>query len=368
MWRREGRRWLKIAVLAAIIPTIAVVLFFIWASSGTLPSRELSVIRNYPGLEAPSGRKTHFTVMTYNIGYLSGGTNNLPVRRPGREFFQSNLEGVLAVLRKTEPDIIAFQEIDFFSRRSHYIDQLDVLARRGHYPHTVSAVNWDKRFVPFPYWPPGVQFGRMLSGQAVASRCPVGEARRLVLAKPANNPFFYNAFYLDRLVQVVTVSIGDRSLFLLNVHLEAFDIPAKEDQARELLRIYRDLRRRFPVIILGDLNSVPPDASRKFGFKDEPGMDFRADRTMAILLSERTLAASFMDHGTARPECEIFTFPADDPSRKLDYVLYDREKIEMIEARTIRIESSDHLPLLVRFRFKTLPVPRASHPDRAERG
>ena len=50
------------------------------------------------------------------------------------------------------------------------------------------AVNWDKRYVPFPYWPPVVHFGEMLSGQGVLSKFPILMNKKIVLQKPEENP------------------------------------------------------------------------------------------------------------------------------------------------------------------------------------
>jgi endonuclease/exonuclease/phosphatase family metal-dependent hydrolase len=189
-----------------------------------------------------------------------------------------------------------------------------------------------------------VHFGKMLSGQAVLSRWPILSAKRVVLEKPDSKPFYYNALYLDRLVQVVKVKIRDRDIIILNVHLEAFDRETREKQAVKLLEIYRSLKNDYPVLVIGDFNSIPPDARQKNNFSDEPGVDFANDNTVGLFLVEKSLSVA---------EPVTFTFPSDSPTRKLDHIFYNHDKITLIKSWVSKgIDSSDHLPLLIEFSLK----------------
>lgn len=144
-----------------------------------------------------------FRIMSYNIGYMSGMTNNEPVR-PERTLYESNLASGLRFLDAIDADIIAFQEIDYGSQRSYEIDQEKEIADKLHYPYVARAVNWDKKYVPFPYWPISVHFGKVLSGQSVLSKFPILQQSVDTLSKVASAPFYYNAYYLERLAQVCT--------------------------------------------------------------------------------------------------------------------------------------------------------------------
>lgn len=77
--------------------------------------------------------------------------------------------------------------------------------------------------MPFPYWPPSNHFGTMLSGQAILSHYPISEGRTHKLTPHLNAPFYYSAFYLDRLLQVIEVSYHDQFVRIMNVHMKAFD-------------------------------------------------------------------------------------------------------------------------------------------------
>jgi len=336
---------LTVVTILLLVAILAFVVFYFWATSGTLPEEKLSEIITYSNSPAKTpedkGDKEIFTVMTYNIGYLSGMLNNRPVRAD-KTFFEKNMAAFLHVLNDVQPDFIGFQEIDFHSHRSYYIDQLRTIAENAGYPYAAKAINWDKRYVPFPYWPPSVHFGRMLSGQAVLSRYPILSAKRVVLQKAATKPFYYNAFYLDRLVQVVKIKTGSKELIILNVHLEAFSKNTREKQVNVVLDIYRSYKNNYPVLVIGDFNCVPPTAPKKNNFSDEPETDFTGDQTIRFFLDEPGLEIS---------SPERFTFPADKPNRKLDYIFYSRDKIDLIEAFIPESAGSDHLPLVIRFSF-----------------
>jgi endonuclease/exonuclease/phosphatase family metal-dependent hydrolase len=334
---------LTILAILLFVLILAFVIFYFWASSGTQPRDKLSKLITYADTPEPPQTQEIFTVMTYNMGYLSGMTNNQPVQRPGKAFFDKNMETFLQLLEATQPDIIGIQEIDFHSQRSHYVNQLGTIAKKAGYPYAAKAINWDKRYLPFPYWPPSVHFGRVLSGQAVLSRWPILSTERIVLSKPKSKPFFYNAFYLGRLIQVAKIKIDSRKLIILNVHLDDMDRETREEQAKRLLNIYRSYKDDYPVLLLGDFNSVPPDAPQKKDFQDEPEMDFRNDRTIVLFLEEPGLKAA---------DITGFTFPTANPTRKLDYIFYTHDKIELIKVFIPNIASSDHLPTAMQFSLK----------------
>ena len=341
-------------IFLVVIPVIILfilILFYFWASSGSVPAGGLSEIKVYSGSASPRPHiKNRFQVMTYNIGYFSGKLNLRP-DKADIAFFQNNAGRFDRLLRRIKPDIIGIQEIDYGSYRSYFINQLEHIAMHNGFPNAAMSVNWDKKYVPFPYWPPSVHFRRVLSGQAVLSRYPLGFNRRIVLPAIRHKPFYYRAFYLDRLVQMVEISIRKQRLLVMNVHLEAYESETREKQAEMVLSLYRSVKDLYPVLLIGDFNCVPPRAVKKHGFEDEPEMDFRESDIISRFLEEESLAEAFLTSGQKFSESDTFTFPAHAPSRKLDYIFYDRRKIRCLKTEVLKIDSSDHLPLLMEFEF-----------------
>lgn len=352
------KRLLVIAGSLLGLLLLTATLFFFWASSGRVPEEDLAQIKEYPG-ESASAEQDTFTVMTYNLGYLSGMTNNEPVVRPD-SLFENNMDRALTLLRDVDPDFLALQEVDFGGARSAYVHQLDTIATRLGYLEAAQAVNWDVRYLPFPYGRPAVHFGRMLSGQALLSRFPIRQQVRKELPRPSQM-FVRDAFYLRHLAQVAVVDIGGWPLVIMNLHLEAFDEDAREQQARRVNTLYKRLaRQNFPLLVLGDFNSVMPAAKSVLPLEQQRA--FADDNTMNILLDRTNLRPLFSESAYVTGR-SINTFPSDDPSRKLDYILHQPNLILPIDRETRCGPSpppSDHCAVVMKF---LLPRPKDELPD-----
>ncbi len=293
-------------ILRAVGLLVALVLllvagFWFWASSGTLSESEMVQTKTYPG--EPAQAVDTLSVMTYNIGYLSGMTNNKPVPS-NPALYAANLNKAVALIQSADPDIIGFQEIDFGAERSIGVQQLDTLAQRLDYPAAAQAVNWDVRYLPFPYGAPSVHYGQTVSGQAILSRFPIADHRRLVLGE-TSRPYLSRVFYLDRLAQVADLVIGQDTLSVVNVHLEAFEKPVRLTQAEEVRDLLAELvATGHPVMLIGDFNAVP-DATD----------DATLDRVTQDLPFERAVPSSSDADALA-------TYPGDAPTRLIDHIFY----------------------------------------------
>ncbi|WP_457654146.1 endonuclease/exonuclease/phosphatase family protein [Rhodocaloribacter sp.] len=339
--KRSRRR----LALAFALPALLFAGFFLWARSSTLPPSAYATVTVYD--EAPAAAPETLTVMTYNLGYLSGMTNNRPVARTER-LFADNLAAAERLLASVRPDVAAFQEIDFGAARSFDVDQLDALARSGGFHAAARAVNWDKRYVPFPSLRPSMHFGRIRSGQAVLSRLPILAHERLVLERPPT-PFYYDAFYLDRLAQVVRLDAGE-PIVVINVHLEAFDAATRNRQAERILALYRQYKDAYPVLLLGDFNSVLPED--RVRLPEELRTELEDDHAVEILRAEDGLREAF--DGLAAPERTpgaVGTFPSDTPRLKIDHIFFDADRIRPVEAYVVAgpDQPSDHRAVVMRF-------------------
>ena len=133
---------------------------------------------------------------------------------------------------------------------------------------------------------------------------------------------------------------------LINVHTEAFDRKNCDAHAERLAGLVRANPAR--TILLGDFNTVPPEARLQHGFPDEPETDMREDRAIALLRAVPGLREVISAEGYATDEPAWFTFPAWEPNRRLDY-LFHGEGLALRQARVQRGTASDHLPILARF-------------------
>ncbi|MEO0539687.1 MAG: endonuclease/exonuclease/phosphatase family protein [Cyanobacteria bacterium P01_A01_bin.105] len=329
---------LKGAAIALGLSGLSLLMFYSWATASGYPIRRYAEMFSYGDpLTIPASDT--FTVVSYNIGYLSGLTNNVAVNRSA-DLFEANLQQAIQTLQGLGADLIALQEIDLAAKRSYDVNQVDALATALDLPVGAVNINWDKNYVPFPYWPPTAHFGRILSGQAVLSRYPIARNDRIVLEKVASRPFFYNALYLDRLAQVTEVQLGDRSLILINLHLEAFDNPTRLAQTQVVKDLAERYAQDYPVLLVGDFNSAVN--------RPEEG----EIKTIEVLAESSLLtpAIALARHSDA----DQATFPADAPQHKLDYIFYTPATLEMLTARVVTEAgpASDHLPIAMTFRLK----------------
>lgn len=321
---------IRVLLKLIILIFVACLIFFFWASSPTMNEKEyVKLIENdYP---TTISNDSIYSIITYNVGYLSGMTNNLPVAKP-KELFDENQKKVERELKKANADIVAFQEIDYRASRSYEVNQEDEFAKLG-YNYVAKAVNWDERYVPFPYWPPTMHFGKIVSGQSIISKYKLKNHERIVLERVPDNPFYKDALYLERLAQVVKVVLDGKEIVVINTHLEAFDKITRVKQLNHVIEIFKKYSETHPTILLGDFNSDPK-------YKD-PAINKMFD------LSGVGNAAFSKDNYD-------LTFDTKDPFERLDYIFYTENTIEYVSGKVLKNfeQASDHLPVEMKFKLK----------------
>lgn len=317
------------------------VAFFYWGSSPKLSPSQYLINKSYPNASSLQSDSV-FTIITYNIGYLSGMTNNKVADRT-QEFLYQNLARVIQTFKHIQPDIVAYQEIDYGGDRSFDINQSEKIAQTLGFAYQLDAINWDKTYVPFPYsWNPVHHFGRVLSGQSLHTHFPVMSHEKMILARP-DLPFYEQAFYIDRLAQVVKLKIKDKELVIINVHLEAFDAPTRLKHGKVATELFERYSKYYPVILLGDFNSPAPTETSRQNSDYEPMID----EMLKINNLKSAIAPEYFG------KKEFLTYPADNPAIQIDYIFYTSDKIECLESRVVNeVQTvSDHLPVLMKFRL-----------------
>lgn len=238
-------------------------------------------------------------VLVYNIhaGKDAGGADNL--------------ERVADVVRQTGADVVLLQEVDRGTRRSGQVDQPDVLARRSGL---------------------AVAFGKTLDydggeyGIAVLSRWPIAQQTlvRLRVEPPQRRA---GGSYEPRGAQRVVIRAPPGEVVVINTHLDA---SREDDYRRQEIRAVLALARDAGPLLLvgGDFNSTP---------ESEVQGDVRSGG-----LRDAWLACG---RGSA------LTYPADRPSKRIDY-LYLTSTATCHRAEVIETTASDHRPLLVTVRLR----------------
>jgi endonuclease/exonuclease/phosphatase family metal-dependent hydrolase len=308
----------RTVVFGALAFLLAVAsLLFLWAGgpaldSATWPDAAVLDLRAPPATEP---LPEHIRVVSYNIGYASGSLNNTGASIP-TVTLMGHLNEIAYTVRQTHPDILLLQEVDFSADRTHRINQLRHLGRLLNFPYAAYATTWNKRYIPWPYWPPSRHFGRVVSGQVVLSRFPILTQEIETMAKPAENTFWYNHFYLDRVVQRLTIRVGNQDIALWHLHLEAFARETRAAQLGTIAEWIAHLPSTTPLIIGGDLNTSA----------------LKALTASTGLIMPATLAG--------HP-----TFPSWEPSRQIDHILHSAHFSATNGSVLQGTTSSDHLAI-----------------------
>ena len=323
------RQFLKFFIYLFLFILSLVVGFYFWASSPNYSKSDYAQIK-VNQFTPNTNNDSIYSIITYNIGYLSGMTNNLPIKKP-KLFYENNLRLVKSQYEKLDADILTFQEIDYFSKRSYDINQQDEIATLG-YKYIAQTVNWDKKYLPFPEFPISMHYGRILSGQSILSKYKILEQERIELERNPDNPFYYDKFYIDRLAQIVKIQIENKIVIIINVHLEAYHFKTRLKQTKKIIEIYNQYSKEFPTLLVGDFNS-----------------DIKYENaSINLLLNIPKIGSALLDNNKSK------TFNSEKPTERLDYIFYNTDYIEYIDGRVLTEfnQASDHLPLLMKFKFK----------------
>ncbi|MBB3699015.1 endonuclease/exonuclease/phosphatase family protein [Flammeovirga yaeyamensis] len=326
----------KTVIYILLVLIIGALAFFFWAKSPNLDSSEYAKITKFNGNESSKAvEDSVLSVITYNIGYLSGMTNNTSVR-PAEEFYTNNLKSIISGLKKHPVDVLAIQEIDFGGKRSYYVNQFEEMGEQLGYYNGCRSINWDKKYVPFPYFPPSVHFGKMLSGQAMMTNFEITDYERVVLSRVQSHPYYYAAMYLDRLVERVKIKVGDQEVMVFNAHTEAFDQDTRTKQMFFLKDWFLKTAETMPVILLGDFNSDP-------SYENAAILEMYNDERIGAMCSKENLLGE-----------KTLTYPTDKPIEQLDFVFYSSRHFELLDWKVLYDlgEVSDHYPVLANLKLK----------------
>ncbi|MCG6185797.1 endonuclease/exonuclease/phosphatase family protein [Maribellus maritimus] len=221
-------------------------------------------------------------VLTFNI--LHGATTK-------GDF---DLDKIASVIKQTNPDVVALQEVDFKTRRARGYD-------------LATELGWRTKMAPL--------FGKAMDydcggyGEGVLSKYPIISSKNVLLPhSPKNEP---------RAALEITIELpsGDTICFI-GTHLDHLaNSVDRITQTQKINRVFSE--NKYPTILAGDLNATPE--SEAIGILESVWTDV---------------------YQTEAP----FTFPSDKPNRKIDYILYKpASKWKVIETKIICDSiASDH--------------------------
>ena len=239
-------------------------------------------------------------VMTYNI---YGARATSPANA-------ADLDAIAEVIRRQNPDFVTLNEVDVFTNRTgkDVHQARDLAEKLGMEWHFSKAIDRD--------------------GGAVLSKYPILEKRSYRLPCAAEQPGE------DRSLCVIRVQIDGKDLYVASTHLDHLSGDASRlVQATEIRRI-RDTELEGDLILCGDLNAIP------------------SSNVIATMTSFLTNTGPI----------DQYTFPSDDPSRKIDYIMYapiehfgvqNCQVVSRGDQQVGGVDASDHRPVIADIRFQT---------------
>ena len=243
-------------------------------------------------------------VMTYNI---YGARATSPANA-------ADLDAIAEVIRRQNPDFVTLNEVDVFTNRTgkDVHQARDLAEKLGMEWHFSKAIDRD-----------GGEYG-----DAVLSKYPILEKRSYRLPCAAEQPGE------DRSLCVIRVQIDGKDLYVASTHLDHLSGDAiRLVQATEIRRI-RDTELEGDLILCGDLNAIP------------------SSNVIATMTSFLTNTGPI----------DQYTFPSDDPSRKIDYIMYapiehfgvqNCQVVSRGDQQVGGVDASDHRPVIADIRFQT---------------
>jgi len=223
-----------------------------------------------------------------------------------------NLDGIAEVIAEYQPDVVALQEVDVhWGERSNFQDQVRFLEEKldmnsffGEIYKFESDANHD----------PPRQFGL-----AILSKSDIIHQENHQLSRLSTQSEEPGLQLMPGFPEI-TIEKGGIEIHIYNTHLDYRGDPmVRIAQVEEMLEIMDSADG--PVILAGDLNARPD-----------------AEELVPLFhLLEDVWIQKESDPG--------FTFPSDQPDRRIDYILHSGH-FKVTDAFTVQTDASDHLPVV----------------------
>ena len=222
-----------------------------------------------------------------------------------------NLDGVAGLIRSTGAVAALLQEVDVRTARSGGVDQVETLKK---------ATGFDAAFGPSLIHYDGGQYGI-----AILSRYGIGFQSTIPLpVLPPQTRAGGSQEPRVALLASVQREAATPVWRILDTHLDPAEGTARAQEIAHLVEAYQDqAATREPIVVGGDFNSTP----------DNP-----------VLQPLR--AAGLRDAWSECGSGDGFTYPADKPAKRIDYLFLSGD-LHCSKAEVIDTQVSDHRPLVV---------------------
>ena len=211
-----------------------------------------------------------------------------------------NLDAIAKVIIDADPDFVALQEVDYKTNRAQKYD-------------LVTELGWRAKMVPL--YARAMYYDDGEYGEGVLSKHTFLNTRNIALP-------FTKGDEPRAALEITTVLPSKDTISFIGTHLDHLDVETNRImQAKHINKVFAS--NQYPTILVGDLNAQP------------------GSNTMTIL--EELWTGSY-NKNNPKP-----TFPSDNPSIKIDYVMfYPKHRWKVLKTEVIQdTYASDHCAYLV---------------------
>ena len=180
-----------------------------------------------------------------------------------RASIESNLIKIAEKLNDMDADIVLLQEIDFLSKRSAYINQIQFLLDNTNLNFGAYASMFKTDFAP------SNGLGMVDGGNAILSKYKLEDAQRIPLSLRTDQSSVELYLWLRR--NILNVKIPDlfqdgKEFYAVNIHATAFATDnTKQKHMNEFIEVLDEINSAGDSFVAGgDLNSVPPGSEIDF--------------------------------------------------------------------------------------------------------
>ena len=298
---------------------------------------------------------TEYKLLSWNVGFfgmdknidffMDGGKMVFPI---SQKQVEENILKAIEEIKKENPDIINLQEVDKYSKRTGFMDQVKILNEKFK-QNSIFAYNMKVKFVPYPIPP----LGQMETGIYSSSKKEILNPERHQLPIAFKYPVRLSNFKRAFTVSYSNINGSDKKLVLLNAHLDAYDDEKsgfKKKQTEEILNFMKKEREKGNYVIL----SADFNQNLKMLNKDEmekiPSNLWRASNFDTELLSDK-FKLLHPNENTARLNNKPYKKGSENTYYYIidGFVVSDNIKVNEIKVNYLDFQNSDHNPVVLKF-------------------
>ena len=297
---------------------------------------------------------TEYKLLSWNVGFfgmdknidffMDGGKMVFPI---SQKQVEENILKAIEEIKKENPDIINLQEVDKYSKRTGFMDQVKILNEKFK-QNSIFAYNMKVKFVPYPIPP----LGQMETGIYSSSKKEILNPERHQLPIAFKYPVRLSNFKRAFTVSYSNINGSDKKLVLLNAHLDAYDDEKsgfKKKQNEEIHFMKKEREKGNYVILSADFNQ-----NLKMLNKDEmekiPSNLWRASNFDTELLSDK-FKLLHPNENTARLNNKPYKKGSENTYYYVidGFVVSDNIKVNEIKVNDLDFQNSDHNPVVLKF-------------------